>query len=326
MTFATPWFLLLLIILFLPRIWRIRRTGTLIYSEGSLVKNAPSSLALRLSWVTSFLRWSALGLIIVALSRPQWIGGLLPITQEGVDIVITLDISGSMRAEDMQPNRAAAAKEVAERFISGRVSDRIGLVAYAGEAYTQCPLTLDHNMLVEILRNLDVGAIKADGTAIGMALAEAGTRLKGSHAKSNVIILITDGVNNTGAIDPKTAAEIIKALGLKAYTIGIGSKEGGRVPMGRDIFGRIVYSQEVMELDEDLLKSIAGTTGGKFFLARDSRTLNGVFSEIDRLEKSEFGRKAPRSYREAYRSLLFPAFVLLFFEIALKTTRMRRFP
>jgi len=265
-------------------------------------------------------------LIIVALARPQMIGGLLPITQEGVDIIITLDISGSMRAEDMQPYRAAAAKEVAEKFISGRVSDRIGLVAYAGEAYTQCPLTLDHNMLVEILKNLDVGVIKADGTAIGMALAEAGARLKGSHAKSKVIILITDGVNNTGAIDPKTAAEIIKALGLKVYTIGIGSKEGGRVPMGRDIFGRIVYSQEVMELDEDLLKSIAETTGGKFYLARDSRTLNGVFSEIDRLEKSEFARNVPRSYREVYRSLLLPAFVILFFEITLRTTRMRRFP
>jgi Ca-activated chloride channel family protein len=145
-----------------------------------------------------------------------------------------------------------------------------------------------------------------------MALAEAGARLKNSHAKSKVIILITDGVNNTGAIDPKTAAEIVKALGIKAYTIGIGSKEGGHIPMGRDIFGRIVYSQEVMELDEELLKSIAGTTGGKFYLARDSRALNEVFSEIDRLEKSEFERKAPRRHREAFRFLLFPAFALLF--------------
>ncbi len=326
MTLAQPWFLLLLLPFLLPRVWKIRRTGTFNYSEGSLAKKPPPSLALQLSWVPTFLRGSALAIIIIALGRPQWVGGLLPTTQKGVDIVITLDISGSMMAEDMSPNRAEAAKEVAERFIAGRVSDRIGLVAYAVEAYTQCPLTLDHAMLVSILKNLNVGTIKADGTAIGMALAEAGARLKDSQAKSKVIILLTDGVNNTGAIDPMTAAEIVRVLGLKVYTIGIGSKEGGRVPLGRDIFGRIVYSREVMELDENLLKSIAESTGGKFYLARDSRALNEVFSEIDRLEKSEFAWKAPRTYTEAYRSFLFPALALLFFEIALRTTRLRRFP
>lgn len=295
------------------------------YSDTTLVAGPGPSPALQLSWLPRFLRIATLSLMVVALAGPQWIGGLLPVAHEGVDIVIALDLSGSMRAEDLRPNRVGAAKAVAEEFVSGRPSDRIGLVAFAGEAYSQCPLTLDHDMLTGILRNLNVGYIQ-DGTAIGMALAEAGARLKNSRAASKVVILLTDGVNNRGAIDPRTAAEVLKALNIRVDTIGIGSREGGRVPVGTDFLGRPVYSSEVMELDEALLKDIAATTGGGFFIAHDTGKLKAIFSTIDRMEKTAFSGRVPRIYTEAYRFFLFPTFALLLLEVFLSTTRFRRFP
>ena len=239
--------------------------------------------------------------------------------------MIALDISGSMLAEDFQPeNRVYVAKQEAIKFINGRENDRVGLVVFSKKAFTQCPLTLDYRILAELLSEIRVGMI-ADGTAIGMGIATAVNRLRDSNAKSKVIILITDGENNAGNIDPVTAAELAKSFGIKVYTIGVG--KGGMVPFPVDdpLFGKR-YVQANVEIDEATLKRIADITGGLFFRARDPVALSEIYERINKLEKSEVKVKEYRSYNEMFPIFLIPALLLLLLEIFLRRTLLLKVP
>jgi Ca-activated chloride channel family protein len=272
-----------------------------------------------------FLRAAILILLIAALARPSSVSSDKEYQTNGVDIMIALDISGSMLAEDFQPeNRVYVAKQEAIKFIKGRENDRVGLVVFAKKAFTQCPLTLDYRILVELLSEIRVGMI-ADGTAIGMGIATAVNRLRDSNAKSKVIILITDGENNSGNIDPITAAELAKSFGIKVYTIGVG--KGGMVPFPVDdpLFGKR-YVQANVEIDETTLKRIADITGGLFFRARDPVALSEIYERINNLEKSEVKVKEYRSYNEMFPIFLIPALFLLLLYIFLRRTALLRIP
>ncbi len=272
-----------------------------------------------------WMRLAAVLLFIVALARPQRVAAEKEYETNGVDIVISLDISGSMLAEDFKPeNRMLVAKQEAIKFIRGRENDRIGLVVFARKAFTQCPLTLDYDVLTRLVEEVQIGMI-ADGTAIGMGLATAVNRLRDSKAKSKVIILITDGENNAGNIDPVTAAELAKTFGIKAYTIGVG--RGGLVPfpVNDPLFGKR-YVQANVEIDEMTLKRIADITGGLFFRARDTQSLAQIYEKINQLEKTEIKVKEYRSYEELFHYVLIPALALLFIEIFLSRTVLLRVP
>ena len=272
-----------------------------------------------------WMRLAAVLLFIVALARPQRVAAEKEYETNGVDIVISLDISGSMLAEDFKPeNRMLVAKQEAIKFIRGRENDRIGLVVFARKAFTQCPLTLDYDVLTRLVEEVQIGMI-ADGTAIGMGLATAVNRLRDSKAKSKVIILITDGENNAGNIDPVTAAELAKTFGIKAYTIGVG--RGGLVPfpVNDPLFGKR-YVQANVEIDEMTLKRIADITGGLFFRARDTQSLAQIYEKINQLEKTEIKVKEYRSYEELFHYVLIPALALLFIEIFLSRTVLLKVP
>ena len=275
--------------------------------------------------ILPFLRALMFLLLIAALARPSSISSDKEYQTNGVDIIIALDLSGSMLAEDFQPeNRVSVAKEEAIKFINGRENDRIGLVVFAKKAFTQCPLTLDYRILTQLISEIHIGMI-ADGTAIGMGIATAVNRLRDSNAKSKVIILLTDGENNAGNIDPITAAELAKSFGIKVYTIGIG--RGGMVPFPVDdpLFGKR-YVQANVEIDETTLKRIADITGGLFFRARDTAGLSEIYERINNLEKSEVKVKEYRSYNEMFPLFLIPAFILLLFEIFLRQTIFLKVP
>ena len=272
-----------------------------------------------------FLRGIIFLLLIAALARPSSVSSDREYQTHGVDIIIALDISGSMLAEDFQPeNRVYVAKQEAIKFIKGRENDRVGLVVFAKKAFTQCPLTLDYRILIELLSEIRVGMI-ADGTAIGMGIATAVNRLRDSNAKSKVIILITDGENNSGNIDPVTAAELAKSFGIKVYTIGVG--KGGMVPFPVDdpLFGKR-YVQANVEIDETTLKRIADITGGLFFRARDPAALSEIYERINKLEKSEVKVKEYRSYNELFPIFLIPALLLLLLDIFLRRTLLLKVP
>lgn len=271
------------------------------------------------------LRGIILGLFIFALARPQTISGEKEYETKGVDIVISLDISGSMLAEDFKPeNRLAVAKEEAKKFIRERESDRIGLVVFSKEAFTQCPLTLDYDILTSLVDDVQIGMIQ-DGTAIGMGIATAVNRLRESDAKSKVVILITDGENNAGKIDPVTAAELAKTFGIKVYTIGVG--RGGLVPfpINDPLFGKR-YVQAKVDVDEFVLKRIADITGGVFFRARDPQSLSEIYSRINELERTEVKVKEYRNYNELFAYFLIPGMILLILEVLLKNTVLMRIP
>lgn len=273
----------------------------------------------------NLVRAGALGLFILALARPQMMNREREYETKGVDIVIALDISGSMLAEDFKPeNRLAVAKQEAEKFIKGRENDRIGLVVFARSAFTQCPLTLDYDILTALLREIQIGMIP-DGTAIGMGLATAVNRLRESEAKSKVIILITDGENNAGKIDPVTAAELARTFKIKVYTIAVG--RGGLVPfpVNDPLFGKR-YVQAKVDIDEFSLKRIADITGGVFFRARDPASLSEIYSRINELEKTEVKVQEYKNFDELFHYFLIPALVFLVVEIALKNTLLLRIP
>jgi len=272
-----------------------------------------------------FLRALILALFVFALARPAISSSDREYQTKGVDIALALDISGSMLAEDFQPeNRLHVAKQEAIKFIKGRENDRIGLVVFAKKAFTQCPLTTDYRILTELLNQIQIGMI-ADGTAIGLGIATAVNRLRDSDAKSKVIILITDGANNAGNIDPVTAAELAKTFGIKIYTIAVG--KGGLVPFPVDdpLFGKR-YVQANIEIDEMVLKRIADITGGQFFRARDPKALTEIYDKINRLEKSEVKVKEYKSYNELFPVFLIPAILLLFLEIVLRQTILLKVP
>lgn len=299
--------------------------ATLHFSEVSFFKGNPLSWNIIGARFLPALRVAVLGLFIFSLARPQAVSREREYDTKGVDIVISLDISGSMLAEDFKPeNRLAVAKEEAKKFIQGRENDRIGLVVFAREAFTQCPLTLDYDILKNLVDEVQIGMIQ-DGTAIGMGIATAVNRLRESDAKSKVIILITDGENNAGKIDPITAAELARTFGIKIYTIGVG--RGGLVPfpINDPIFGKR-YVQAKVEVDEFLLKRIADITGGIFFRARDPQSLSEIYQKINELEKTEVKVHEYRSYDELFSYFLIPALMLLAVEIFLKNSLWMRIP
>ena len=322
MTFAHPGFLLLL--LAVPLLgwaaWRRaqRRPAGLLFSSTAAAEGAPRSLWARLGWLPTALRLAALTLFVLAMARPQERNAVRETFAEGIDIALVLDISTSMRAEDFIPNRFEAAKAVAAEFIDGRQSDRIGLVVFAAQAYTQAPLTLDYDFLKAMLREVRMGQIE-DGTAIGTALATGVDRLRDSEAASKVIILLTDGQNNRGEIDPATAAEVAEAIGVRVYAIGVGSTTGGRG-------GPFGLGGPVGQVDEAVLQRVAQTTGGRYFRATDREALRAIYDEISELERTEIQERIYVDVDERYALFLGPAFLLLLLEILLSTTRLRRVP
>lgn len=326
MQFRDP--LLFLLLLILPVIFwfAFRRQKILMPFSNLADRQLPSaSLKILLYRLLPVLRLIVLVLLITALARPVQPLSEKDFETEGIDIVLSLDISGSMYAEDFKPeNRLFVAKEEAKNFILGRQNDRIGLVIFAKKAYSQCPLTLDYKILTQLVDEVQIGMIE-DGTAIGMGLATAVNRLKDSQAKSKVIILLTDGDNNAGNIDPITAAELAKTFGIKVYTIGVG--KGGLVdfPVVDPLFGKR-YVQVQMDVDEFSLKRISDITGGKFFRARDTESLRQIYSTIDKLERTEIKVHLYKSYTELFKYLLIPAVLLLFLELALARTVLLKVP
>jgi Ca-activated chloride channel family protein len=281
-------------------------------------------LRVYLRHIPFIIRMVVIALLITILARPQSTEHWKNSTTEGIDIVLALDISSSMLAQDFKPNRIEAAKDIAIQFISGRPYDRIGLVVFSGESFTQCPLTTDHAVLINLFKEIKSGMIE-DGTAIGLGLANAVNRLKESSAKSKVIILLTDGENNTGEIAPLTAADIAKTYGVRVYTIGVGSKGTAPYPM-QGPFGRTIIQQVPTKIDEATLKRIAHDTNGEYFRATSNYALKNIYEEIDKLEKSKIDVTEHSKKDERYLPFAILAFVLLGMEVLLRQTVLRSIP
>ena len=316
--------LLLPVLIVVHRRWRTRRWAALRFSA---VEAARGTGLGRNRWVTripGILRFLALVAIITALARPQTGVTSESVLTQGIDIVMAMDVSSSMLAEDMEPNRLEAAKEVAAEFAQGRQNDRIGLVAFAGEAYTQAPLTLDYGVIGGLLGELDVGMIE-DGTAVGMGLATAVKRLQASDAESKVIVLLTDGRSNRGEIGPMTAAQMAQALDMRVYTIGAGTRGTARVPVNDPLGGRRYVNMRV-DLDEPTLQEMAELTGGRYFRATDRESLEAVYAEIDALETTEIQVDNFTRYGERFPPLLAAGLLLLLLEIGLGQTVLRKLP
>ncbi|MBN2030338.1 VWA domain-containing protein [bacterium] len=326
--FADPYFLFFLLLIPLLVFWYIRKRngkgGTLRFSYLGFAKAVHRASAERARHVLFVLRIFVLGLLILAFARPQsGIKGEEVITQ-GVDIILTMDISSSMLAEDIKPNRVDAAKEVASTFVKGRQNDRIGMVVFAGEAYTQCPLTIDYGIILGFLDEIHVGMIE-DGTAIGMGLATAVNRLRNSEAKSKVIILLTDGENNRGEIDPITAAQAAQAFDIRIYAVGAGTRGTAMYPVDDPIFGRRYVPMQV-NIDEKTLTRIADMTAGQYFRATDREQLDSIYREIDEMEKTEISVNEYTQYSELFFYLVGAAGLLFLGEIGLAHTRFRKIP
>ncbi len=270
------------------------------------------------------LRIVGISSLIIAMARPQSSTSWQEVKTEGIDIVLALDISGSMMAKDFKPDRLSAAKENAMNFIEERPNDRIGLVIFSGESFTQCPLTTDHSVLKNLFADIKSGMIK-DGTAIGMGLGTAVNRLRGSEAKSKVIILLTDGVNNSGDLSPMTAAKLAQGENIRVYTIGVGTIGQAPFPY-QDMFGNIQYQMVDVKIDEDLMKSIADMTGGKYFRATDENKLKDIYKEIDQLEKSKINSTEFRKHTELFFWYAFFGILLIVLEMALRYTLFRSVP
>jgi Ca-activated chloride channel family protein len=309
--------------------WRVlsaRRHASLVFSDTRIFRSLPPGLGVRLRHLPTALRLLGLALLALALARPQTWFHEEEVLTEGIDIVIALDVSGSMRTEDFRPkNRLLVAKDVVGKFIRGRRNDLIGLVAFAANAYTRCPATLDYGILRDLLERTDFATREEDGTAIGMGLATAASRLKDVKGKSKVIILLTDGRNNRGQIDPLTGARLAQALGIKVYTIGIGKEGEAPYPIDDPLMGRR-YIMVQADIDEEILKQIADATGGQYFRATDSESLKSIFDRIDRMEKSEIRVRGYDRHAEKFAGLLYPGALLIGLEILLGATLTRRIP
>lgn len=293
-------------------------------STVSGVVNVPKSMRYYLRHVPFVLRCLAVLALVVALARPQNREVNSRSTTEGIDIVIALDISGSMLALDFQPDRITAAKEMAANFIMDRPNDRIGLVVFAGESYTQSPLTTDRATLLTLLANVRTGLIQ-DGTAIGNGLATAVNRLRESDAKSKVIILLTDGVNNQGQIAPLTAADLARAYGIRVYTIGVGSEGMARMPY-MDMWGNIVFQPAKVEIDEDVLKGIAEQTDGEYFRATDNKRLKEVYEQINKLERTRVDVESSTMYNELFVPFALLALLILMIELVIQRVLLKYVP
>ncbi len=307
-------------------IYRLRQGGgaTMRISTVDGVRRVPRSIKYYLRHLPIVLRSLAVVLIAVALARPQSAQHNSNSTTEGIDIVMSLDLSGSMLARDFTPDRLGAAKEVASNFIMDRPNDRIGLVVFAGESFTQCPLTTDKRSLLNLLGSVKSGMID-DGTAIGNGLATAVNRLRESKAKSKVIILLTDGINNSGQIAPLTAAEIAQSYGIRVYTVGVGTMGMAPYPV-IDMWGHLSFQPMKVEIDEKMLSQIAQMTGGKYFRATDNRRLKDVYDEINQLERSKVEVENFTRYQERFTLFVVLALILLVGEFALRQTWLRRLP
>ena len=326
-SFQYPYLLLLLLIVPLMVLYHIyydkRRVTNIVYSDLSQFATARKTLKLRLRKLPDYLRMLAVILIIISIARPQLNTAKDKRSVEGIDIVLALDVSTSMLAEDFKPNRLESAKNVAKQFIENRKTDNIGIVVFAGVAYTKCPSTIDHKVLLELLSSTESGQID-DGTAIGDGLATAVNRVKDTKSKSKVIILITDGVNNMGAIDPITAASIAKEYNIRIYTIGIGKKGHAPYPYYTP-FGKQYQNVEV-KIDEELLKEVAYTTGGKYFRSTKNSSLEEIFKEIDKMEKTKIDVSLYKHTEDVGDKFILMALIILVLEMILRKTYLRTNP
>ena len=327
--FATPDYLWLLSMIPLVVGWHVftRKKSQAVLKISSLEGfRSKSSFLSRLQPLLFVLRILSLLLIVMALARPQTMDvSTRTKTNKGIDIVMAIDISSSMLAQDLKPNRLTALKRVAASFVDDRVSDRIGLVIYAGESYTKTPITSDRAIVKNALSKIQFEGLIDDGTAIGMGLATAVKRLKDSRAKSKVIILLTDGVNNSGFIDPKIASELAVEYEIKTYTIGLGSNGTARAPVGLLPNGKFQYGMTKVEIDEELLKNIAINTGGLYFRATNNKKLEEIYNEINKLEKTEIEEFKYYNYEEKFRPLILMALTLLIIEWLMRNTLFRSF-
>ncbi|MCB0657655.1 MAG: VWA domain-containing protein [Saprospiraceae bacterium] len=326
--FVSPWYLLLLLLLPLIYYW-LRSNRSKYYTQLTLSSLTPvrdvRGWRERLMPLRQTLWAGGLILLILALARPQRTLQEEEVKAEGIDITLVMDLSSSMLAKDFQPDRLEASKAVAIEFVDKRPYDRFGLVVFSGESYTMSPLTMDHQVIQELLSGLQCGLLD-DGTAIGMGLASAVNRLKESKAKSKVIILLTDGVNNRGYIQPMQAAEIAKQFNIKVYTIGVGTAGEALTPVSRRSDGQYVFGYANVEIDENLLKQIAGETGGQYFRALNETGLRSIYDEIDQLEKTEMEVTVFKRYKDLYRSLAWAGLALLLIEFLLGNTLLKTLP
>lgn len=327
--FLNPEYFILLGVIPIIILWnylnRDKLNNSIKFSNSEAFKNSSNIYSI-LKVSLRYLRIISLVLIITALARPQVIDTSTRVkTNSGVDIIMAIDVSASMLAKDLKPNRLDALKNVADEFIKNRVTDRIGLVEYAGESYTKTPLTTDKSITLRSLREIKYNNIIEGGTAIGMGLATSVNRIKDSKAKSKVIILLTDGVNNAGFIDPITAAELAKEFQIKIYSIGLGTNGLALSPVGIDARGKFNYANIQVEIDEKLLTQISEMTGGKYFRATDNEKLKEIYSDIDKLEKTEIEEFKYYSVDEKFRYFLVPAILLIVFELIMKLTILRSF-
>jgi len=331
MRFANPYLLLLILLLPILYWWKGKRGGqqpAFLYSSVQLLRGISGLRRSRAGAILVGLRWLTLGLLVLALAHPQHGEGETTVRAGGIDIVVALDLSGSMAAEDFQlngqrVNRLVIAKEVLKQFVAKRANDRIGLVAFAGKPYVAAPLTLDHDFLMQNIERLSLGSIE-DGTAIGSALIAALNRLRELKSKSRIVILMTDGQNTVSKVPPLTAAEAAQALAVKVYTIGVGTR--GEAPFPQTAFGMKTYVRVPVDIDETTLTEIAQRTGGKYYRADNSEKFNQIYSEIDQLEKTEVEVKKYQRYQELFAWLVVLGLGVLLLEILLSHTLWRRLP
>jgi Ca-activated chloride channel family protein len=329
-TFANKWVLYLIpLVLLLCGLWWYFRNkkqySTLTLSDTSSFKGFENPVKAKIKKYTSLLRVTSLVFLLIALARPQTSFDEEKVTTEGIDIVLAMDVSSSMLARDFKPNRLDAAKQVAFDFVEGRPNDRIGLVVFSGESFTQCPVTIDHAIVKNQLKQIKNGLLE-DGTAIGMGLATSIQRLKDSESKSKVVILMTDGVNNKGLVDPATASDIAMQFGVRAYTIGVGTNGQAYTPVAMDANGNLVFDYAEVQIDEPILRDIAKKTGGQYFRATDNKKLKEVFQEIDKLEKTKINVSAYTHKTEKFFVFAFIALAFLLLDWILRYTIFKSIP
>lgn len=327
MVFADSGYLFLLLLLILLIVGyvlsRKKADASLQISDASVYADAPKSYKNYLIHAPFILRMLALALLIMVLARPQTTNSWQNSEMEGIDIMLAIDVSTSMLAEDLKPNRLEAAKQVAADFINGRPNDNIGITLFAGESFTQCPLTVDHTVLLNLIKDVQCGLIE-DGTAIGMGIANAVSRLKESKAKSKVVITLTDGTNNRGDISPLTAAEIAKSFGIRVYTIGVGTN--GMAPYPYQVGGTVQYVNMPVEIDEKMLSEIASITQGNYFRATSNSKLEEVYQEIDKLEKTKLSVRQFSKRDEKYEWFALAALFCILLEVLLRNTILKKIP
>lgn len=327
MQFANPAYLYLMLILVPMVVWYTLRVSKMQpafrLASTEAFRGKKKGLRVHLRHLPFALRCIAIALIIVVIARPQAIDSWEKSETQGIDIVLALDVSGSMLAQDLQPNRLVAAKQVAAEFITDRPNDNIGLVIFAGESFTQCPMTTDHKILLNLLNDIDFGMIE-DGTAIGLGLANGVNRLKDSQSKSKVVILLTDGTNNRGQIAPLTAADLARSYGIRVYTVGVGTKGMAPTPV-QTLFGTRIQNMPV-DIDEETLSQIATITGGKYFRAEDNAGLSAIYHEIDEMEKYLISVQNVTRKQELFLPFALLALAFIFLELLLRRTWLRNIP